>query len=216
MKELFIRNKVGLFLIAGAGVLLWPAAARGTVLSIQPSAPAVQAGQVGAALEILLTNTGAASITVAGFSFQIATTDADILFTDANASTVAAAYIFGGGDSFFGPDLAPGFVPADSLNALDLSFSGTGTVLNPGATVSLGRVLFDVANNASAGPFTMTFSGGATFNNLSDALGNNIAIDSLNDAQITTLVSSVPEPGTPLLLVGSMALLWFGRRFRRR
>ena len=213
-----MHHKIASVLVAGAGLLLWSAPACGTILSIQAVTPSVRGGQVGGSFDVLLTNDGASGITVAAFSFEISTTDPSILFTDANTSTASAAYIFGGGDSFFSPDLTPGFAPSNVLNALDLSFSGSGTVVDPGSTVGLGHVLFDVAGNAAPGPFTITFAGGTTFNNLSDPKASDIPID----ASSSGLNYSSPKfragtiPALLLLLTGAALVsarrLFLGRR----
>ena len=109
----------------------------------------------------------------------------------ADFSTVAYPYIFAG-DSF------------DENYSLPLNFTG------------LGDVLFDVADDATPGPFTVSFTGStgvANLNSLSDDAGDAISVDTFSGAT-GTVASPAPEPGTALLLGGALSILGLLRRKR--
>ena len=180
--------------------------------SMQMVTTTVNQGDMGDALEVMVTNSGPSSFTVGGFFFEITVADSDVSFTDGNTSTVLDTYIFAG-DSFFGPDLTPGFTPAQTIDVGDLSFSGAGAVVAPGATFSLGEVLFNISPTAASGPVTVSFSGGTSANSLADLSGNAISIGSFTGTGFTILgTSSVPEPSTWLpLLAGIGAIVSFAR-----
>jgi hypothetical protein len=194
-------KNIVLSLLYGFGLVSLSGPASTTTLSIQPVTGNVQQGQTGGSLDVLLANNTNAAVTVAGFSFELTTSNTGVSFTDVNTSTVFAPYVFGGGDSFFGPDLTPGNPLSTTIDVVDLSLSGTGTVLDPGNSVSLGHVIFDVSGNAAPGPFTVSFSGGAAFNNLSDPNADSILLDATADAQITILGAAVPEPNALFMLL---------------
>jgi len=194
-------------LIAGALLTLllcsFPARAN-LIASLQPVTLSPKAGDVGDALEVILSNTGAA-VDIAAFNFDILTTDTAITFTDATTATVLDPYIFNG-NSLFGPDIVnPGFAPGQEISASDLaSAPGTFTMLGTGGVVSLGEVFYDVASNAPPGPFTVSFNQGNT--DLSDQALNGIPITTFQSANIT-IAAAAPEPSSVALLLGGAALL---------
>ena len=76
-----------------ACIFLSVAGYAGTIVSVQ--SVAATAGGSGA-FDVLLTNTGPFSISVAAFTFGISTTNSAISFTDGNTSTVLDGYVFAG------------------------------------------------------------------------------------------------------------------------
>ena len=80
--------------------------------------------------------------------------------------------------------------------------------LNSGAIVGLGQVTFNVAANASGGQFVVNI---VTFPNtsLSDALGNNVAVSTYSNGQIT--ISGAPEPPSALLCLLLLPVAMFQR-----
>jgi hypothetical protein len=153
--------------------------------------------------DVSLTNLGSSSITVGGFSFSLSIANPNISFTDVTTAT-GVSYIFSG-NSLFGPDLS-GPNNGQSISASDLfGTPNNGTTIASGGTVGLGHVLFNVSASAAPGVFAVTL---APFprTTLSDALGNNINIDTLSSGQITIPGQQVaPEPSyfLPLLLLGA-------------
>jgi hypothetical protein len=207
---------VGLvFTVAGAIALTVAPARAGIIISVD-SVSAV-AGSTNNAFDVRLTNTGA-PIAIAGFKFEVMTSDADITFTGADFSSVLP-YILTG-DSF---DQTFAFAlnllgPGQSMDGSDVANSLSGPTIGTGSTVALGRVLFDVSPLAATGAFAVSFIDAGT--SLSDGLGNSIPIDKpLQSGQITvTGTTATPEPGSALLLsIALVGLGWkkrssFGRR----
>jgi hypothetical protein len=176
----------------------------GNVFSNSPSS--------GNTLEVDLTNTGPASLSLAGFSFETEVTDANITFTSATTATVAP-YVFAG-NSLFGPTISTS-APGQTLEVSDF-WGGVGAAtVAAGATVGLGHVFFDTAAGDSSGLVTVTLSPFPA-TSLSDAAGGNISVDALTNGSITIAGSPVPEPSAPTLaLVGLAALALIRKRFRR-
>jgi hypothetical protein len=196
-----------------ASLLLWPAAAPARAdFQVSVQSVAVDPSSTGNALEVTLTNTGPSAATVGSFSFGL-TTDSPTLitFTGATTDTTTAPYIFAG-HSLFGPVISLG--TGATLTASDVyDVSGAGVSLGAGATVGLGRVLFDAGNTAILIPMTL-----AAFpdTSLSDATGTDIPITRLNGGVIK-VGSPVPEPSSLALLgVGVAGLAAAAVRSRTR
>ena len=190
----------------------------GTVFSIQPSTMAAAPGDVGDSFDVVLTNNGPGRITVGGFSFEVSVTDPNITFTGADFSTAALPYIFAG-DSFDEDNSLPlNYDFGQTLDATDTyDVILSGVTLTSGESLALGEVQFDVAYGAATGPVTLSFTGGAGANSLSDALGNFISVDSLNNGEVTLEAqSSTSEPASWLLLGGGLAALGLLRVNARR
>lgn len=199
----------------GICLLLTPAARGSIVFSMDPVA--ASPGDIGDGFDVLITNVGGPSVDIASFSWEIMTTDTNILFTSATTAAGVGTYIFAGGDSF--ADLVDSGVisidgldhtlPGQKILSSDLHFTPlTGTTLNDGDTFSLGRVFFDVAGGAAPGEVaTLTFipdPGSSLADSSQNA--NGILIDTLTPGAIT-IVDAVPEPGSwGLTLVGLLAL----------
>ena len=188
--------------------LLAPAASASVIYSITPIQPVAAPGDVGDAFEIIVTNTGPSSISVAGFTFAISTTDPDITFTSAITSTMSDPYIFAG-DSV--DDHAP--IPLNlssgmSLNADDETFDKAGITLGTSSSMALGHVFYNVAGTAIVpGSFTVDFVTNPGMNSLSTpAPTSNITIDTL---QSETILINTPEPGALLLVPGGLLALWW-------
>jgi len=214
------------------GALGSPAALADIVLSIQPITTNPAPGDTGDMFDVLLSNTGSSEVDIAAFVFGVTTTDTDITFTEADTSASAAPYIFAGNsfdDAFLGGMVSiPAPVGLPALPSQDLVGSDLGdnpgsfTAVGAGATTDLGRVLFNVAPNATMQTFTVSFietlfpnpPGGYAYNNLSDENGNAINVDSLESADFN-MGSSAPEPASLLLLPIGLASLWMFSRPRR-
>jgi hypothetical protein len=118
------------------------------VISV-PSEPAL-AGSTGNSFDVTLTNTGPATVAIAGFGFQLLATNTGITFTGTSFSTVAP-YIFAGvsfdQDFGFSLDTLSGGQELDASDVSDVPNVNVGA----GSTVALGSVLFDVARQRGAG-----------------------------------------------------------------
>ena len=152
------------------------------------------AGSSNNTLEMALQNTGVASVNIAGFSFGVSTMGTDITFTLADVNTVVLPYIFAG-HSLFGPNISTS--TGHSLTASDLDSNPSGTDVGPASTVALGRLLFDVAPGAAAGPHTVTITPFPT-TSLTDSNGINVPITTLVDGTIIVTAGPqlVPEPAS--------------------
>lgn len=170
-------------------------------------------GQTGTA-EILLTNTGSASILVAAFGWIISTADPDVTFTAADTSTTLAPYIFAGDslDDLNAFTLNSNSLPASLINASDLTNDNTDITLNPGDTFSLGEFFYHVSATAFPGPFSIDFSN-PIGDSLSDSQGNTVA-SSLGSSLTLQIVTPEPAAFAPLLLIAAGAV-WRGARRRR-
>ena len=204
-----------------AGVFGSSAALAGVVYTIQPDTTNPAQGSNGDAFDVLATNTGASGLGIAAFSFGLYTTDTDITFTEANVSTIVSGYIFDG-DSFAEIFLNSPVISITSggqtLTANDLTYDGAAVTVASGATVDLGKVLFDVAPNAVIQTFTVAFTGnpgaGNLDNNLSDQFGNAINVDTFQSGDFP-IGASVPEPSPAVLVLIGLACLWMLNRLLR-
>jgi hypothetical protein len=190
-----------------------PAHADGLTVSLSPLTD-VAAGSTGDSFDVLLTNGSGSSVSIEAFFFEVLSSSSDITFTDATTAS-GTPYIFGA-DSLFGPDIiGPGSTPTD-LNASDLDLLGS-IALDPGTSVALGHVLFDVSPTALTQDVSF---------NLAGFPGTSLADDSGNDVPIQTFVSGklgiegtiapVPEPSTLILLLAAAPLAFFRRVLRRQ
>lgn len=176
----------------------------GNVFSNSPS--------VSNTLDIDLTNTGPASLSLGAFSFEIDVTDPQITFTSASTATVVP-YVFAG-NSLFGPIISTS-APAQTRDGSDLWSGVGGATVAAGATVGLGHVFFDISAGDSSGSMTVMLSPFSA-TSLSDPLGVNISVNTLTNGSITIAGAPVPEPSAPtLVLVGLAALVSIRKRFCR-
>jgi len=167
----------------------------GNVSSVSPSSSNT--------LEVNLINTGPASLSLGGFSFELAVADPDITFTSATIDTVAG-YVFAG-NSLLGPVISTS-AAGQTLDASDFWSGAGGAVVAAGATVGLGHVFFDVLAGDSPGLVPITLSPATS---LSDPEGGNIIIETLRNGSITIAGSPVPEPpALTLALLGLVVLAW--------
>jgi PEP-CTERM motif len=163
-------------------------------------------------LEINLTNTGSASLSLAGFSFEIETTDSRVTLTSATTATVLP-YLFAG-NSLFGPII--NISEGQMLEASDFSVAAGGITVAGGATVGLGHVLFDIAAGDSSRSVAVTLSP-FPFTSLSDPSGESISVVTLMSGSITIAGSPVPEPSALMLaFLGLAALASIRTRFEVR
>ena len=204
-----------------AGVFGSSAALAGVVYTVQPDTTNPAQGSNGNAFDVLATNTGPSSLGIAAFSFGLYTTDTDITFTEANVSTIVSSYIFDG-DSFVEIALGSSVISITSggqtLAANDLTNDLAAVTVAPGATVDLGKVLFDVAPNAVMQTFAVSFTGdpgaGNLDNNLSDQFFNAINVDTFQSGDFL-IGASVPEPSPAALVLFGLACLCMLSRLRR-
>jgi hypothetical protein len=216
-----MKHALGIFMtIWAAGLFCTPARAS-TLFSIDLVTLSANPGDVGDAFDVVLTNAGPSSITVASFDFEVSVTDPDITLTGADFSTVADPYIFAGDSVDEDLSLPLNFTSGSTLDANDTyDIANAGVTLASGESLALGEVLFDVADPATPGPFTISFTGGlGEFgnNNLSDAYSNAINVDYATSGAITVnpLVTT-PEPSAALPLAGVLLIGAFFIKRRRR
>lgn len=219
-----MKRMVAIFITICAAGLVGSSAKGSTIYSIAPASLSAHPGDVGDSFDVLFTNTGPSTLSVAAFSFEVSVADPDITLAGADFATTVSPYIFAG-DSFDEDNsLTLNFVNVDGyspqiIDAADVTNDATGVPVLPGQSVDLGQVLFDVADPAQAGQFALSFTGEvsdiANANNLSTPDGVGIAVDSFSGGIIS--VSAVPEPSSllvALLAVPSIAP-WMRTRARR-
>lgn len=201
-----------LMLILAAAAALAPTASAAVIFSIVPITPIAHPGDTGDALEVLLTNTGPSAISVASFTFGVTTkpVDSDITFTSADFST-SDTYIFFGNSFDQSVPTSLNVTSGTSLTASDTTADATAVTINSGGSFALGRVLYNVALSAAPGSFTADFTTNPGDNSLADASEANVPIDNLV-SQTIPIQQVVPEPGTPLLVMGAMLVLAALRR----
>jgi hypothetical protein len=205
LPHLLGRHWLPLVLTAFATLSAAGHARAGLIVSVE--SVTANAGSIGDALDVTLTNTGTSAVTVSGFTFGVSVATTNVTFTEANIST-AVPYIFQG-ESLFGPVISTS--TGQSLLASDLFVTiGSGASVGAGAEVGLGHLLFDVSALAPSGPVIVSLVTDPT-TTLTDPSGNNIIIDSLKNGTITVVSSTViPEPSTMVLAFsGIPAFAWF-------
>jgi hypothetical protein len=177
-------KRLTLFLLTAAVGMLPASIEAGTVFAVQ-STGAVP-GSTGNGLDVVLETTSI--LDIGAFAVEVTTTDPDIKFTGATTGT-SATYVFSG-SSLFGPDIGTTIPPSQIFDASDLSVT-TPTAIS--GTVGLAHFTFDVANNATPGPFSISLT--ALGNSLSGPTGDDIPITTLENGTITIAApTSVPEP----------------------
>jgi hypothetical protein len=215
MFEGLMKRSLASFVAICAAGLLGPAARATTTYSIDPVNTSASPGDVGDAFDVVFTNNGPATITVAAFAFEVTVADTDITLTGADFSTVAFPYIFAG-DSFsqingFTLDFDGLDTTNQTLMASDVTNDDAVVTLISGQSLALGEVLFNVANPAATGPFTVSFTCSnpiADCNNLATIVdGDVIGINVDNYSSGTITIGSVPEPSSLLLGLGGMGLM---------
>jgi len=203
-------NKFLLMLLAAS--MLVPAASATAIFSIEPITLNPSAGSNNDILEVLLTNTGPSSISVAGFAFGVTSNNAGITFVSANMSTTTDPYIFAGNSFDAANSLPLNTSSGASLGGSDLTNDGSGVTVSSGESFALGRVFYDVSGTANPGPANLTFTTSADSNGLTDPDFDAIPIGSLEGAQVDIQAAPVPEPSALLLIPAGLLLL----RFRKR
>ena len=197
-----------LTMIIAAFIAASPAHADGLIVSLSPLSD-VAAGSTGNTFDVTLTNSSGASASIGAFFFEVTSSSSDITFTDATVDT-ADPYIFGA-DSLFGPDIV-GSNSGTDISGSDLDLAGDFS-LDPGVTVGLGHVSFDVASGAATQTVSFDLVG-FPGTSLSDEFGTNIPIGTLNGGQFQIIgaVASAPEPSSLLLLFSAIPLALLPRR----
>jgi hypothetical protein len=100
------------------------------------------------------------------------------------------------------------------MNGSDGTNDGSGVTLTAGESLALGELFFNSSPTAAFGGVTVSFTGGAAANNLSDPAGNNVPITTLTSGTIT--ITSAPEPSSFLLMLAGTAAIGAWNRRRRR
>ena len=210
--SIFIGN-TALAVLAGA-LLLSSVPAKGDGIGIVLSVESVTGapGSTGT-FDVLLENTGTVSQNIAGFAFELSTTDTNITFTDVTTSTTTKPYILAG-DSLFGPDILVS-TTGQVIDSGDVSASGNGTDVAPGATYGIGNVGFSIGPGASNGEIAVI--------DISTFPNTNLTASDLSNVDFTTesgtitvqTTSTVPEPATALPLAAALLIAAFLARKRR-
>ena len=191
-----------LALVAGLVLFARPAVAQTYTFAVN-QVTAAAGSTNNRTLEVTLTYTGAGSSPdIGGFQFRLtAAGAAGVSFTDADASTATSGYIYAGAAGL-------AYNPA---SAVDFTANDIGArTLQPGDTVGLGRVTFDVSANAGP-PVDILFSQAVTDTTLYDSLGMTLpGTYQFGNGSVTP----VPEP----VLVGALAAcgLLVARRGRQQ
>ncbi len=196
-----------------AGLLLSSARPAGAGIIVSVQSVSAGTGSTGDSLEVDVTNTGSPA-NIAGFSFEISVAaGSGVSFTGADTSTSINTYIFAG-NSLFGPQIAT--ATGTTLDASDIAVSGS-TMLGTGASLGLGRVMFDVASSASLGPVTVSLTAFPA-TGLVAPDQSTIPIDTLSSGTITiTLGAIVPEPSSLVsATLGLLGAAWLFRSMRRK
>ena len=97
----------------------------------------VAAGELGAGLDVSLSNTGPSPVDIGGFTFELTVGDTAITFTNITTSTTTAPYIFDG-LGLFGPNIGLAVNDQDWMASDIFSVIGSGTTLASNDTVGLG------------------------------------------------------------------------------
>jgi hypothetical protein len=163
--------------------------------------------------DVLLENTGPSTQNIAGFGFELSTTDTNITFTDVTINT-SAPYIFAG-DSLFGPDIITS-APGQTVDASDFSASTNGTDVGAGGIFALGSVAYTIDPAVLNGEIATIDFTASPFTSLSDSGGNNVDFTATPGTITVLTTSPVPEPSTALPLAAAMLFaVWLIRRRRR-
>jgi hypothetical protein len=157
-------------------------------------------------LEVLLVNTGTTVLDISTFEFGVSVAaGAPVTFTSVTTDTVTP-YIFGA-NSLFGPIISTS--PAGPVMVASDLHDTSFVSLASGATVSLGRVHFDVG--AGSGDFIVTLDPIAS--SLADSDFQSIPVDELTNGTIQVPgAPTVPEPASLLLFGSAMGALLIRRR----
>lgn len=205
MKEFVTKYALYVASLMVAIVITAPAAGS---LVINVQSVNAMSGSTNNALDVSLMNTGPGPSSVGAFSFEISATSPLIIFTSATYGTKVGPYIFSGSsfDQDFGLSLST--ATGTSLEASDL-YDGLGAAtIAPGATLGLGRILFNIAPGTAGGSIPLTLAG-FPFTSFSDAAGGNLLFTGNNG---TVTVTAASEPTMISLLVVALGLMQCIRR----
>lgn len=192
-------RQVSLLVVALSTVGAVPAAVRAEFI-VSAETVTVAPGSTGF-VQILLMNAFATSETLSSFSVDMALGGTGVQFTGVDDQT-NPAYVF---DGFGTGTLTFDTFPNAGFILSDVSLNADGFVtLSAGQTVGLGRIAFEVDNNAAQGLRPITFTRGPT--TLFTDAANNVYADSDVSLQsgginVQGSASAVPEPTTATLLV---------------
>jgi hypothetical protein len=175
-------------------------------------------GSLSNSFDVTLTNDGADSVTVAGFSFELSATGAnsgDVTFSDVTISTVSAAYIFSG-NSLFEDNGSISTSISNSGLTIDASdnyaTAEQGTMLGSNATLDLGHVIFALSTSTPPSTISISFSPfPSTSLNAPDT--TNLSFVVAPNTEIGPAV--VPEPAS-IVTMGIGLVGIFGHILRRR
>src|ERR1035438_6144570 len=147
LRRLWLTAACAVACVMGTG------AARADLLFSMTSASAGAGGS--GSFDVVLTDNGG-DFNVAGFNFEITTSDTNVTFTDITINTVAAPYIFAGDSLLAAPVTGSILVnppsTAHDAQASDVPAVSTTAAIADGDEVGLGHVLFTIAPGASPRP----------------------------------------------------------------
>ncbi len=155
--------------------------------------------------DVTITNTTTGGVDIGGFSFELATTNTDVTFTD--VTTASPEYIFAA-NSYFGPDILIDAAGNNVFAGDNYGTTNSGITLVSGQTLDLGHVVFTLDSSAPTTPIPLAFSAypATGVNDFVGADYNDILFgpDNSNSFAIPVVAASVPEPAS--LLIGLQGL----------
>ncbi len=165
-------------------------------------------------LTVSVFNSGPA-VVLGGFQYDLSVTDG-VNFTA--ATTGSANYVYAtnsAADTYLGGSIdALSLLPASSFTASDSPATGDGTIIDTGATFTLGLISFSVPSGIQGGTSIPVSIANIL---LFDGELNEITPDGSSDGSISTSLST-PEPGTFVLgafaVFGTVAMRIRNRRAR--
>lgn len=209
------RTAAMIGILAGLSAFFAVAPVARATLQLTAQSVTVNTGDVNDAFDVYLTNIGAAPVDVASFSFEITTSFSEVTFEDATTATSLFPYIFAG-NSLFGPVIST--ASGQTLDASDVvAVPNSFTVVNPGASLGLGKVFFDVGRRVRPPQVApVDFNTSAAFTSVSDQLGNLLPINFTNGQITIEAAAVVPEPSTwAMILIGFAGLGYTSYRTSR-
>lgn len=196
-KRSFARTSTAMIAMLAAGLLLFAAPGRADIVLSVESVTAAP-GATGT-FDVLLSNTGASSVNIGAFSFELSTANTDITFGDVTNSTTTAPYIFPDGLGIL-TSTGGQTVSANDIDGLP------STDVAPGSTYGLGNVSFTVAPTAVDGETATVSFEPYPNTNLTDA-SNNVDFTATSGT-----ITVTPEPQTGWLGLALVAIVGWHRK----
>jgi hypothetical protein len=217
-----IRCFKALAALAACWLLLGPRAASADVV-ISAGTASVLPGWQGA-LEVDLTNTGPAAVTITGFTFTVQAANDNVSFSQVTQAGTTAPYIFAGNSldtanwpafGLTGPNDITLFSSSSPpmISANDTANDSLGTTLAMNQTVALGLILFSVSPTAVEGTsIAVSFLTDLGSTNLAGPVDQDTGFASAfqPDSYQSGSISVVPAPSTFLVSAGMLLLAGLG------